>query len=342
MTSNSESNPTCLVTVLMPVYNAAPYLNQAIDSILSQSFTDFEFLIINDGSTDQSDEIIRSYSDHRIRYEKNSQNIKLIATLNKGLELANGVFIARMDADDIAEPTRLETQIRFLKDHPEIGICGSWFRSFGQSESKVSYPVSDFEIRYTALYQCPFCHPTVVLRKELVTENDLRYSHDYPHAEDYEFWLRASRVSRMANIPHYLLRYRQHDQSVSKTESDTQIRLSVDIRKQFFLEAGIEISDEDLELFRKLNYRYNSFGIDEVQKIGYLLIRLLETSTSTNYLDFEMLQKLLWDKWFNLCTNHSKFGFGVWGIYWIMKPLRNNNLFESRKIKLLLKTLLRK
>ena len=120
------------VTVLMPVYNGEMYLREAIDSILHQTFTDFEFLIINDGSTDNSETIILSYDDSRIRYEKNDSNLKLIATLNKGIELAKGKYIVRMDADDISIPDRIEKQVAFLEKNPDVGICGSWFTAFGQ------------------------------------------------------------------------------------------------------------------------------------------------------------------------------------------------------------------
>ena len=126
-----ESSP--IVTVLMPVYNAEKYLAEAINSILNQTFTNYELLIINDGSTDKSEEIILKYSDKRIRYIKNDKNIRLVATLNKGIELAKGKYIARMDADDISVPTRLEKQITLLENNEDIGVCGSFLYVFGEN-----------------------------------------------------------------------------------------------------------------------------------------------------------------------------------------------------------------
>jgi len=114
------------VTVLMPVYNGERYLNEAVDSILGQTFTDFEFLIIDDASTDKTPEILRSYDDPRIRVVTNEENLGLSKSLNKGLALARGEFIARMDADDVSYPYRLQVQHEFMTQHPGAGVIGSW------------------------------------------------------------------------------------------------------------------------------------------------------------------------------------------------------------------------
>src|ERR1017187_7276972 len=124
-------NNSPYITVLMPVYNAAPFLREAIDSILNQTFKNFELLIINDGSTDNCEEIILTYKDPRIRYIKNETNIKLISTLNKGIKLSKGKYIVRMDADDISFPDRIEKQVNYMETNPAIALCGTWFSSFG-------------------------------------------------------------------------------------------------------------------------------------------------------------------------------------------------------------------
>jgi len=124
------------LTVLMPVYNGGPFLRSAIESILNQDFSDFDFLIIDDGSTDGSHEIAASYADPRIRLESNGRNLGLIATLNRGLDLARGTYVARMDADDIAFPDRLSKQLTFMEAHPEIGLCGTWYERDSRTEPR--------------------------------------------------------------------------------------------------------------------------------------------------------------------------------------------------------------
>ena len=158
-----------LVTVLMPVYNAAPYLREAIDSILNQTYSDFEFLIINDGSTDETESIINSYNDPRIVYLKNETNIKLISTLNKGIELAKGKYIVRMDGDDISLPTRIELQVQFMENNESVGLGGTFIRSFGGAiEGKVGYSTTHEEIKFKLLFDTHFPHPTAIIRKQIL------------------------------------------------------------------------------------------------------------------------------------------------------------------------------
>jgi glycosyltransferase involved in cell wall biosynthesis len=305
-----------MVTVLMPVYNAEKYLAEAIESVLGQTYGDFEFLIINDGSTDTSADIIKGYTDDRIRYVINEENIALISTLNKGIAVAKGKYIARMDADDICESNRLETQIRFMEANTDVGVCGSWFQSIGGASNSIAkYPTTDFLIRYTALYQCPFCHPTVMLRTSVLKEHNLLYSKDYPHAEDYEFWLQLSRVTKMANIPESLLQYRLHESNISKTESATQLNLSKKIRGLYFQESGVQVKDEELELFRRLNHQDAAFTLAEINILGLLLESLVTKTAKSSYLQANSLTPLLEEKWLHLCLNHCRFGNAIWQLY---------------------------
>lgn len=198
------------VTVLMPVYNAEQYLREAIESILGQTHRDFEFLIIDDGSTDQSGAIINSYYDPRIRAVPNGNNFGLIYTLNRGLDLAQGELIARMDADDISQPERLARQVAFLNNHVNVGVCGSWIEWFMGRELIDQFPVNDREIKQNLPYRCPFAHPAVMLRAAVLRRYRLRYDPCYPHAEDYELWTRLASLTDFANLPEVLLKYRIH------------------------------------------------------------------------------------------------------------------------------------
>jgi len=216
-----ENLKTPKISVLLPVYNGGEYLQTAIDSILNQSYSDFEFIIINDASTDNSEKLICSYTDSRIRYIKNEQNIGLIRTLNKGLDLCNGDYIARMDQDDIANDKRLEKQNDILDKNPEIGVCGSWFTLFGTRNNHVAkHPEHPEHIKIGMLAYCAIGHPTVMMRKSSL--QGLKYDEDYQAAEDYEFWTRLLRITKFYNIQESLLDYRLHETNMSVKENSIQ------------------------------------------------------------------------------------------------------------------------
>jgi glycosyltransferase involved in cell wall biosynthesis len=233
------------VTVLMPVYNGADFLRQAIDSILRQSYRDFELLVVNDGSTDSSREVLKSYSDPRLILAENERNLGLIATLNRGLELARGEFVARMDQDDVSLPRRLEVQQAYLCKHPEVGLCGTWFRTMGEGKSRVVRPPSaPLSVAAHAFTYCPIAHPSVMMRAALFSKFALRYDTNAPHAEDYDLWVRASRHFSLANVPKVLLHYRMHGEHGSTTESRVQADTTRSIRVRQLLNLYQEASAE--------------------------------------------------------------------------------------------------
>jgi glycosyltransferase involved in cell wall biosynthesis len=210
------------VTILMPVYNGEKYIREAIESILSQTFTDFEFLIIDDGSTDQSAVVISSYNDPRIRLVNNERNLGLVHTLNRGLELARGELIARMDSDDISLPDRIRKQVELMNGQPEVGVCGCWIEWLDR-EVIMDYPVNDPEIKRNLTFTCPLAHPTVMMRADLVKRYNVRYDPEYQHAEDYELWSRLSLITNFANIPEVLLRYRIHENQICQRHHSEQM-----------------------------------------------------------------------------------------------------------------------
>ena len=206
------------VTVLMPVYNGDRFLREAIESILNQTFEEFEFLIINDGSIDNTREIILSYDDPRIRLVDNNCNLGLIRSLNKGLELAEGQFIARQDADDISEPERLAQQVAFLETHPEVALVGTWYKeidSQGKLIGECKLPCDCTQIRWELLFYCTFAHPSVMLQKSTIIKQIGFYSKAALHTEDYELWCRIARCFPVANLDKHLVRYRIHANSVT-------------------------------------------------------------------------------------------------------------------------------
>lgn len=211
-----------LVSVVLPVYNGQPYLGEAIASILSQTLKDFELIIINDGSKDDSDAAIRSFDDPRIRYYPQA-NQGLAATLNLAVKQARGKYIARQDQDDISVPNRLEQQVAFLEGNPKVGIVGSWARIIvGKTpvDRELKHPVGNTEMQFMALFDSPLVHPSVMIRREVFDVVGF-YSTDPQRQppEDYEFWSRVVQYYELANIPEYLLTYREVEGSMSRAPS---------------------------------------------------------------------------------------------------------------------------
>ena len=180
-----------IISVILPVFNGEKYIRESVESILCQTFKEFEFIIIDDGSTDKSVEIIKSFNDSRIKLLRNNENKGIIFSLNKGIEEATGKYIARMDGDDIACPERLKIQFEFMERNPEVGICGTFVKRFGSilRRGLLKLPVSNDEIKVNSLFFCSFVHPTVMFKKEVLTKNDLKYSEDFKGVEDYNLWV---------------------------------------------------------------------------------------------------------------------------------------------------------
>lgn len=226
---------TPLISVALPVYNGEKYLVAAIDSILAQTFTDFELIIIDDGSTDDSLSILRKYEkrDARIRLISR-ENKNLVATLNEIVGLARGKWIARMDQDDIALPHRFARQLEWLAQ-TEADICGSWVQFFGTADKRIlKHPQSDAALKMEILFGCPFAHPSVMMKASLAKL--LPYDNAWEKCEDYDLWERAARAGwKMTNVPEVLLRYRQHTAQISTATSDKQQELTQKIRRRYWI-----------------------------------------------------------------------------------------------------------
>jgi glycosyltransferase involved in cell wall biosynthesis len=223
-----QSYPPPLVSVVMPVYNGGRYLPEAIESILNQTFSHFELIIIDDGSIDNSWDILTTYAaqDSRIVLSRNPENIKLIKTLNRGLSLARGQYIARMDADDISLPERLERQVAYLQRHPEVGLLGTGYYRLND-EGKRSLrqpPLTDTEIRWKLLFGNIWCHPSIMFRSQLFETGELVYRL-FTHAEDYELWTRLLQHTCGATLRVPLVIYRVHDSSVCTMYCEEQTEM---------------------------------------------------------------------------------------------------------------------
>lgn len=200
------------VSVLMPAYNAEPYIAEAIGSILDQTFTDFELIIVDDGSTDSTPGIVAAFSDPRIRCERNEKNLGIVGALNRALALARGAYIARMDADDVSDPERLSKQVAYMDEHPECIVCGARMRLFGAKRGETRQPSADPQIRAAMFFSNPFAHPTVMIRASVLGQAGLKYREGYEGIEDFRLWADLLKADGgvFFNFPEPLLKYRVH------------------------------------------------------------------------------------------------------------------------------------
>jgi glycosyltransferase involved in cell wall biosynthesis len=209
-----------LLTVLMPVYNGATYVADAISSVLGQTFTDFELLLIDDGSTDESLDVIRGFRDPRIRVERQLHNRGLIETLNSGLQLARGALLARMDADDLSHPQRFAVQVDYLRAHSDVAGVSCAFDMIDACGVPLANdlgrfrPTEPLALRWALHFGCFFTHSGAMLRTSVVRGVG-GFDKRYIHAEDYDLWLRLAGEHRLANVAQILLTRREHGGNVS-------------------------------------------------------------------------------------------------------------------------------
>ena len=225
------------VTILLPAYNAALYLRDSLDSIMRQAFKDFDVLLIDDGSMDDTSKIAIEYSniDRRIKYYKNEKNIGLIKTLNKGLSLAKGEYIVRMDADDIMFDDRLYKQVKYMDSNPECFVCGGQMEYIGGLTGMAPILPQKYEdLLYLSLINCPLYHPTTIIRNSAIKQFGLKYNDSYKHAEDYKFWsdIIFSHPNSIANIKDVVLFYRISNNQITAKYSDEQDLISKIVRRE--------------------------------------------------------------------------------------------------------------
>lgn len=243
------------ISVIMPVYNGEAYVAEAIESILGQTFTDFEFLVIDNASTDGSATIIKSFNDPRIKVISNPVNLGLIGSLNVGLQAARGKYVARMDHDDIALPERFQKEYDFLETHPEVAIVGTWSRIINSDGVYIKThrnPLRSNVIKYELLFGNTITHPSIMMRrKEILALGG--YDPQWVHTEDYNLYSRAVRKYQLANIGETLLNYRMHGTSLTGSP-DSQAIIHGNTKKMIRenISFYLPLSDEDHRLITEV------------------------------------------------------------------------------------------
>jgi Glycosyltransferases involved in cell wall biogenesis len=290
-----------LVSIVMPIYNGEKYLREAINSILNQSYKNFELIIIDDGSKDKSVDIIKSYLDGRIVLLENLQNIGLIKTLNRGLEVARGEYIARMDQDDISLKNRLANQIEYLEKNLDIALCSTYAYFFKDSNSHIKKKFGGYldpkAIQVQLLFKCYILHPTVMFRKSIIDKYKLRYKIEDKNVEDYGMWIKISKFEKIVTLPSVGLKYRCSNSSITSSETlkkseEHKDKLKKLYQREFEYYFGI-LNDTDLDIHVEIATISNSKGIFKysLSKKEEYLNRLILKNEEIKRLNSEILKK---------------------------------------------------
>lgn len=297
----------------MSVYNSEDYLVETIESVLSQTFTDFEFLIMNDASTDKSLEIIKNYHDSRIRLINREKNIGLQKNLFEGMNIAKGEYVARMDSDDICLPERFFEQVKFMDSHPEIGMCGSWYKTFGAGTSFVNKPPTDpDDLKANMLFYTSIAHPTVMMRKAFFQKFNLNYNQELRYCEDYELWSRCIQYFPIANIPKTLLLYRIRPDSAFQAHKQETWDIAYPLRTGMLKKIGIEQIEEEKRIHNFLKPADTENISEYLKKQEVWLGKILEANKNKPEYKTKSLEKVIYERWRAVCVANAKYGFSVW------------------------------
>ena len=237
------------VSILMPVYKTAPYLREAMDSMLSQTFTDFELIVLDDCSPDDAEAILDTYSDPRIVRYKGEKNAGLSNVLNVGIGMAQGKYIARMDSDDVSLPERLQIQVDYLETHPEADLVSVGMQLFGAREDVWVREFDVEKVKITALFHSPVLHASSVWRKDSFESQGLRFRQERVPAEDYDLWTRALvKGLKLVNLPDVLYQYRMHP-SQATVQTDKTAAKSREVQQEYLRLALPSLSEKNREAF---------------------------------------------------------------------------------------------
>jgi glycosyltransferase involved in cell wall biosynthesis len=290
------------LTVILPVHNSEQYLSEAIVSILNQTFEEFELLIINDGSKDKSGDIIKSFTDSRIRVVNHKHNKGLVVSLNEAIAISRGSYIARMDADDISDPNRFALQLQYLRENPSVDVVGSSVRVFGIDNYIWDLPLDPDSLDAHTLFRCSLAHPAIMMRKSTIGKLKLKYLKFHQDAEDFDLWSRLlAKGGRIGNIATPLLSYRTHDSQISHKNSRQVISTRSIYSWQLKNRLNIIASKRDLEmhhLIATLNISKNARSLEKKRR---WLANIIQANNQTHAYKSDKLRDLCATYWMDNC-----------------------------------------
>jgi glycosyltransferase involved in cell wall biosynthesis len=304
------------VSVLMPVHNAGLFVEEAVRSVLQQTFADFELMVMDDGCTDDTLVRISRFKDPRIRVIRNEKNIGIAKTLNNALDLIRTEWIARMDADDICEPDRIETQLAFMRAQPDLAVAGGWIRLCGERKPVVVRPPHGIEtVRAFLFFGNALFHPSVMLRRSLLERHRLRYDPSYSCTEDYELWTRAADLAGVDNQSRVVLNMRVYGTNISASMKHVMVPQTKDILRRQLGKLGIEPSDAELERHYRMGLAISAGSLRELKVAQQWILRLIETNQMINAYPIDTFREVAGRVWFRFCRNSTRLGYRVFNAY---------------------------
>jgi exopolysaccharide biosynthesis predicted pyruvyltransferase EpsI/glycosyltransferase involved in cell wall biosynthesis len=287
------------VSVVMPVYNSGAHLRESIESVLAQTFNDFELLVINEfGSDENCTDIIREYTkkDNRIRLVQNETKLGLAESLNKGIKLSKGEYVARMDADDISLPERFEKQVNFLDQNKNISLCGTWQQYFGTLNNIHKAAETPEDLKAAFIFACDMCHSTVMLRRNDFVSSNLFYD-GTKFSEDYELWVRATEKLNFANIPEVLGLYRHDGNNITQSKMVDLHRESAEITAQILTKLNIFIEQSDMDLLGGWINTFEPHDNELLNREKKLLDKIVAQNKKLKIYNQQSLLKALGKRW---------------------------------------------
>lgn len=335
-------NRSPLISVCIAVYNRARFIEAAIESVLKQTYQNFEIIIIDDGSTDDTVNKIACIEDKRIHLFINDKNRGVVYTRNRYLELAKGEFIAILDSDDLWMPSKLEKQLTFFSSHHEYAICGTLARrEYSDGSSDLwKFPSTDTGIRARLLWGSAMVHSSVMVRKQLMLDYNIKYDNAIRQAEDYDFIRQFVFRAKAYNIGEVLTRYAVHQEQFTSQAKEEQVNESIKVAYRYCKDLGINISEEEAKCFEKVySFKFN-LSIKELKILKYFFLNILEIQKDTFIA--QKLKENISQKWFLSCYKSSTNGLGVFKLYINNKNLKTRPIFSIIHLKFFIKCLLRK
>ncbi|CAH0999522.1 hypothetical protein LEM8419_00822 [Neolewinella maritima] len=307
------------VSLVMPLYNGRPYVAAAIDSVLAQTFTDWELIVIDDGSTDGGMEVVQAYSDHRIRPMANSSNRGVAYTRGVGIKEARGKFLAWIDSDDVILPQRLSLQLDYLHANPEVGLCGTWIERFGGGDHSQARPPDHAELLRCLLLFTPIVpNATVMLRLPLVRHHRIRYDETLPIAEDYDFVLQCSRHFKLGIVPNVLYRYRVTEGSLMQRYDEAEDQSFETLRVvsgRALAHFGVYADERQLRSHRFLNSGRVFTDFRQYRRAFEWLLVLMRHNDATGYYDRTVFRRAVADRFYFISKKASFAGLRALTFY---------------------------
>lgn len=301
-----------VVSVLLAVRDGGAYLGEALASIQAQTWRAWELVVVDDGSSDGTPAVLAAAAraDARIRLFR-QERLGLVAALNRAAAEARGELLARMDADDRAHPQRLARQVEFLTAHPEVGVLGTAVRRIGAARGTWTRPEDDATLRAALLFESPFAHPTVMLRRSVWQVAGEGYREEFRAAEDLDLWERLAPHTRFANLPDALLDYRVHPGQVTLVATDTMARNGARVRQRWLRRLGLEPTELELDRHEAVAW-VKPGSLAGLGAAGAWLDRLLAEGAATGVVDATALRRVVTRRWFEFANAHSRLGWPAW------------------------------